>query len=542
MNEDMAVGARASSELRAGEDRRGLSRGQRVAGFALVVAAVVAAGSLLAPSSVRVNGVRVPIGRGWTGADCACFMELSTRTGDLVDVNGAVLVAGGGRQAGALNGGVPVALSASVRRGDRLTITPAADVREPIIEIATHVDGRSRFPDGRCVPESASHPFIRGIKRERRGGYSDKIQSVEIAYASAVVHAPDSPTRPKCVAFTFDDGPNDTWTPKFLAALSTRGARGTFFVLGQAVKPREDVFRKTLAQGHEVGVHSWRHNDFRKLSNAAARADLTRCLDVMKECGAETVRWFRPPWGEHPKRIDDVAAELGLRIAMWDIDTLDWQRPGVDKICERVMKGLEDGAIVLMHDGPKLRAQTLAAVERLIPAIQSRGYILTTLSEARGLVPVFAGEVVLNIGGKEYRFEPLPGDLRVEVNGERVEMPVVPLRLGAEILVPARAVGGAVGCRVQYDPSAQTVLIEGGGGGALFRLDSTSCELDGKDTTLSVPPILYGPHALVPLSVLKRIALVSCVYDGVRHVLLIQALQSAWMDVSRGTLAVAPLE
>jgi len=498
------------------------------------VALALGAVALQGRRSVRVNGVRVPVERSWTVADCARFAGLQTATGDLLDVHGKVLQRGGGRAARAWRDGSPVRLAALARHHDSLRFTPACDLPEPIADKIEYLPATCRLPDGRKVARAAGPGGLRGMTRTRLGARSGKLVDVETTRACAIVLPAGDARRPKCVAFTFDDGPNPHWTPRVLDTLSAHGARGTFFVLGQAVKPISEVFERTVGEGHEVGTHSWSHRKFPPMSDGEARTDLRRCIRVMKEQGAEAIRWFRPPWGEYTARTKAVAAQLGLGIAMWDIDTLDWQQPGVDKICQRITRGLKDGAVILMHDGPRKRQQTVAALKRMIPALRKRGYQAVTMSEARGLVPVFGGEFVLQIAEDEFRFAPLPANAVVRVNAQTLSLCLAPLRCGEDILMPVREIATALGASVSYDKEAQTVRVNGAGQDGVFPLNSTRATINGQERKLHAPSLLYSACAFVPLSALKSILDISCVYDGVQHILTITR-------VERAQLGVAPL-
>jgi peptidoglycan/xylan/chitin deacetylase (PgdA/CDA1 family) len=354
--------------------------------------------------------------------------------------------------------------------------------------------------------------------------YSGQVVAEETSYAAAQINRVAATIeRPKAVAFTFDDGPNDVWTPRFLDTLRANNARATFFVLGQAVRPMAHVFRRTIAEGHEVGTHSWRHDAFTRLSDAAIASDLKRCLQVMREEGA-TVRCFRPPYGAHNARVDADARALGLHVILWDVDPFDWKRPGADVIYDRVMKGVRDKAIILMHDGPAHREQTLAALQRLLPALRKQGYEFWTVSEIKGLTPPFTGVVHLTVGDTTYRLVPLPPDAKVIVGVEPLSLPSPVLRCGMELLVPARPVAEALGATVEYQPSTERLILRGTGGTALLRLDSTRAEVDGVAVRLAVPPALYGNQAYVPLSLLKRLCPASCTYDEATHILTIRNL------------------
>src|SRR5438093_1541673 len=54
------------------------------------------------------------------------------------------------------------------------------------------------------------------------------------------------------IAMTFDDGPHATNTPKLLEMAAKRHIKLTFFVLGECVEQSPDVFRREVAEGHEI--------------------------------------------------------------------------------------------------------------------------------------------------------------------------------------------------------------------------------------------------------------------------------------------------
>ena len=56
-----------------------------------------------------------------------------------------------------------------------------------------------------------------------------------------------------------------------------------------------------------------------------------------------------------------------------DLDTRDWSRPGVTAIVRAGMPAAGRGAVVMLHDGGGNRAETVAALQRLIPALLARG-------------------------------------------------------------------------------------------------------------------------------------------------------------------------
>src|SRR4030095_3114000 len=83
------------------------------------------------------------------------------------------------------------------------------------------------------------------------------------------------------IVMTFDDGPHATNTPKLLEMAAQRHIKLTFFVLGECVEQNPDVLRREVAEGHEIGNHSWSHPNLAKLSDADVRRQLQRTEDII---------------------------------------------------------------------------------------------------------------------------------------------------------------------------------------------------------------------------------------------------------------------
>jgi peptidoglycan/xylan/chitin deacetylase (PgdA/CDA1 family) len=169
------------------------------------------------------------------------------------------------------------------------------------------------------------------------------------------------------VALTFDDGPGPD-TPALLAALAARGAPATFFLHGASLRRHGPPPRAYLAAGHELGDHAVHHVALhRRPVRAAAEAVALRAL-----AGAP-MRWWRPPYGAG-------GGVPGLVTVGWDVDPRDWSRPGAEVIAARVLRAVRPGSIVLLHDGRGDRAQTVAAVPRILDGLAAYGLAPVTLT------------------------------------------------------------------------------------------------------------------------------------------------------------------
>jgi protein-L-isoaspartate(D-aspartate) O-methyltransferase len=188
------------------------------------------------------------------------------------------------------------------------------------------------------------------------------------------------------LALTFDDGPG-TVTPALLDLLAEHGARATFFVLGRMVEGREETLRRTVAEGHEVGNHTWSHHRPRELSNDDLRDELARTSARIEEVTGIRPRLARPPYGADEERFARVAAGLGLRTVLWTVNPRDWLEPPADWLARAILRYARPGAIVDLHDGftPRRpnapRQATVEAVRLALPQLAECGFRLVTVSE-----------------------------------------------------------------------------------------------------------------------------------------------------------------
>lgn len=185
------------------------------------------------------------------------------------------------------------------------------------------------------------------------------------------------------VALTFDDGPSES-TPQLLELLGRAGARATFFVCGANAARLPELTRAIVREGHELGNHSWSHLRFDFTSRARMRTELLQTQELLRDLTGSAPRWFRPPFGVRWFGMGGVQQALGLQCAMWTVIGRDWRLPG-PAIARRVLSRSSDGAIVCLHDGRQLQnapdiANTIAAVEEILPAFAARHLSITSVS------------------------------------------------------------------------------------------------------------------------------------------------------------------
>ncbi len=185
------------------------------------------------------------------------------------------------------------------------------------------------------------------------------------------------------IALTFDDGPNAVLTPKLLDLLAEHHIKATFFVLGECVTQNPDVLQRAAREGHEIGNHSWSHPNLGKMSDDGVRSQLRRTDDLLKSMLGKSPTLFRPPYGSITARQKRwIHDEFGYDIILWDVDPLDWKRPGPTIVCNRIVKETRPGSIVLSHD---IHPGTIEAMPATIAQLEAKHFKFVTVSELIGL-------------------------------------------------------------------------------------------------------------------------------------------------------------
>jgi len=185
------------------------------------------------------------------------------------------------------------------------------------------------------------------------------------------------------IAMTFDDGPSATLTPKLLDILAAHHMKVTFFVLGEMVAEHPEILARAAREGHEIASHSWSHPNFAKMSQESIRSQLQRTDDEIKNTTGKRPTLFRPPYGsitERQKRW--IHDEYGYDIILWDVDPLDWKRPGPAVVRNRILKETRAGSIVLSHD---IHPGTIEAMPSTFDELEAKGFKFVTVSELLGM-------------------------------------------------------------------------------------------------------------------------------------------------------------
>lgn len=200
----------------------------------------------------------------------------------------------------------------------------------------------------------------------------------------------NGPTNRKQVALTFDDGPDDVWTPRILSVLSEYNIKATFMCVGERVQQNPRFLLHIVQEGHVVGNHSWNHPNFTRISVAEALQQIEQTSTEIERVARVNPRFFRPPYGALDSEVIREIMSLGYKILFWDVDSLDWSGLTGPQAAANVLAHSGPGSIILMHfaggRGESLE-DTVQALPYIIQTLHGEGYTFKTVPELIDTVP-----------------------------------------------------------------------------------------------------------------------------------------------------------
>jgi peptidoglycan/xylan/chitin deacetylase (PgdA/CDA1 family) len=180
------------------------------------------------------------------------------------------------------------------------------------------------------------------------------------------------------IALTFDDGPGP-YTPQIIEILRRAKTRATFFEVGVLERYFHVSTTAIVAAGNVIGDHTEAHAPMSRLSAFDQREQILEDATVIGQYGAGFPRLFRPPYGQFNATTLRLLRRYRMLMVLWTVDTNDYRRPGVKAIVHSAVAGARPGAIILMHDAGGNRAETVAALPKVIAALRERRYTLVTV-------------------------------------------------------------------------------------------------------------------------------------------------------------------
>lgn len=202
------------------------------------------------------------------------------------------------------------------------------------------------------------------------------------------------PTFPSClwagatnsreIALTFDDGPHPQYTPELLQVLDRYSIPVSFFWLGTCVERVPTLARDIYERGHWIGLHGYHHHSFPLLKSADLKQSLEKNQEaIAKACRIqpETIRDVRPPNGLFTPQTLSLLHQWDYRPVMWSVVPEDWERPGISVVVERVLRQVQNGSLIVLHDGYCGGQDVAQTAALLIPQLLQQGYNFVTIDQ-----------------------------------------------------------------------------------------------------------------------------------------------------------------
>jgi peptidoglycan/xylan/chitin deacetylase (PgdA/CDA1 family) len=182
---------------------------------------------------------------------------------------------------------------------------------------------------------------------------------------------PDKPM----VALTFDDGPHRLYTVQILNSLKKNDSAATFFVVGNRVAESRDILKRMVAEGSEIGNHTWNHKQLTMLKDYEVEEQITMTQKAVYNVTGLYPQVMRPTYGSIDSNLQD---SLNLPVILWSVDPLDWKTQNGETIAKKILDSTSSGDIVLMHD---IFPSTAVAADIVVREFNKRGFQLVTINE-----------------------------------------------------------------------------------------------------------------------------------------------------------------
>jgi peptidoglycan-N-acetylglucosamine deacetylase len=145
------------------------------------------------------------------------------------------------------------------------------------------------------------------------------------------------------------------------------------------VRSHPGIVQRMAAEGHEIANHSTTHRVMTKLSDAEVLEDFRKCHDAIVSTSGQPPRLQRPPYGSMTQRQRAMLhARYGYRCILWDVDPLDWKKPGSGVVAQRVISAAKNGSILLLHD---IHQGSVESVPQILDTLIGQGYTFVTVSQ-----------------------------------------------------------------------------------------------------------------------------------------------------------------
>lgn len=184
----------------------------------------------------------------------------------------------------------------------------------------------------------------------------------------------EMPSDTKEIYLTFDDGPTPEITNWTLDVLKLYNAKATFFCIGNNVEKHPDIFQNIINEGHAIGNHTYNHVKGWKTSVEDYLEDIKKAEKFINS------KLFRPPYGQITPKQGSSLIDLGYKVVMWNVLSIDWDVFVSRKIClNNVISKATSGSIIVFHDSVKASKNMQYALPKVLEHFSEKGFVFKAI-------------------------------------------------------------------------------------------------------------------------------------------------------------------
>ena len=207
--------------------------------------------------------------------------------------------------------------------------------------------------------------------------YRELLPSVRWDQYPALPAEQGNPRKP-CISLMINVAWGEEDLPEMLRVLEEEKARATFFITGRWAEKNEELLQQIAAAEHELGNHGYADDEvFPELDSWGAARSIRQTNEIIFDAVGSYPLYFTPHKGEYNEMALEIVSRQGMRTVLWSLDTVDWQKPGVDLMRQRILRNLAPGKIILMHP----TADTVQLLREILPRIREQGLSVVSIDE-----------------------------------------------------------------------------------------------------------------------------------------------------------------
>jgi len=187
-------------------------------------------------------------------------------------------------------------------------------------------------------------------------------------------------TSQKVIALTFDDGPSRQKTDELLQILREENVRATFYLTGAEVETNPGELEKIIADGHEIGNHTFNHKKMLLVSPSFVKSEIERTDEVIKKAGWTNEITFRPPYSTKLFTLPFYLSRNNRKTITWDVEPETYVEKS-DDLIKHTLDNTKNGSIILLHVMYNSRTESMKSVRPIIKGLREKGFEFKTVSE-----------------------------------------------------------------------------------------------------------------------------------------------------------------